>query len=272
MSQKIKNDKGEEIEVYTKEELEEAQKTSSQEALKPIREKMGLKDEDDFDKSFDETVKKAKERVDWEKVKGGKEKTKKEAQDAILKGLEEKGVKATINDKGEVVVDKDAQEANKDGITIEQAEAMTKKAAEDAVANDKYIEQKDTLLANLDEEKREDVDKHMQSLKDADVTGDTKQLFNMSLAALGVDAPKNMENPMGGYPNQTPNKPGDSEQEAKVDFADTDKGKRVMKDMGMTDEQITEAEKVSKDKPRMIREGRITNEKGRVASQHDVQK
>jgi hypothetical protein len=266
MPRKIKDENGNEIEVYSQEELDAAKTDASNEAMKPIREKMGLKDDDDFDKNLETTINKAKERVDWEKVSGGKEKAKKETQQEIINQLKEKGIEAKVNESGEIVVDNEKQEVNNPGMTKEEAEAISRQVLNDS----RYEESRDTLLGNLDEEKGKDVKSHMEELKNKGVPGDATQLFNMSLAALGVDAPTNMNNSMNNYPNNMPGQSSTQENRSAGDFADSPKGRHIMeKGFGMTSGDMKRVEEL-KDKPRMISEGRISNDGGRVANQHDV--
>lgn len=266
MPKKIKDENGNEVEVYSQEELDQAKKAGSDEARKAISDKLGVKEGEDFDKTLDSTIERSNKRIEFEKVRDGKEKTKQKAQEEILKQLKEKGIDAKIDEKtGQVVIDTEKQNQNNSGLSAEDAQKMM----DQTILNNKYKEEKTQLLSSLDEEKRADVEAQMTSLKNANVEGDTKQIFNMALAALGVDTPKNMDNSRGGYPNGSPENQGGGDRGGRGgDFANTPEGRTIQRNLGMSDEQIAEGEKL-KDQPRMIQEGRITNDGGRVANQHD---
>ena len=265
MPKKIKDENGNEVEVYTQEELDKAK----EEALNPIKEKLDLQDGEDFNEKLEATVGKAKKSEEYKEAlnqKGqGKEKTKQAAQEAMIKQLEEKGVKTKIDDNGNVVIDQEAQN-QQPGLTAEQAAAIAKKVQEDS----RYEENSSKLLSSLDEDKRGDVEKQMASLKEANISSDADILFNMALAATGVDAPANMNTNMpNNYPNNFPI-PNNATPQNRGDFADTPAGKQIMKNLGMSDDLIEEAAKVSEGKERMLKDGKIDPKDGRIANQFDV--
>lgn len=266
MPRKIKDENGNDVEVFSQEEIDAAKA----EATKSIHDKLGIKEGDDADKIIDETVSKAKERADWEKVSGGKEKTKKEAQQKVLDDLKEKGVEAKFDEDGKIVIDADKQAQTNSSITIEQAEEAARNAANQAVKNSDFEKARDVLISGLDKTKQEDVKSYINDLREKGVEGDVNQLFNMSIASLGVETPSNMGNNQAGYPNGLPNNMGNQQEKRTTDMADTPRGEKIMKEMGMLDSEIAKGKEL-KGKGRIIQEGKIVNnDDGAVGTEKDV--
>lgn len=257
----IKDENGNDIEVFTKEEMDEANKNAVNEAVKPIRETMGLKDGDDLMQGVTTIKKQADEKADWRSVRDGKTKTEQKAREDTIAKLKEQGVDAEINERGEVVI----KQQQNNNLTASEIEEITRKT----LAEENFKNESSRLLSSLPEDKRVDIQNKINELKGSGVQGDANQLFRMSLAALGVPAPVNMNNIPGGYPNGFP-MDNNMNNTPKGDYADTDRGRNIMRQMGVSEELIKHGETLS-DKPRMIEEGRVAGDgKTRIANQHDV--
>lgn len=263
MPKKIKDENGNEIDVYTQEEVEAA-KLEAAKPLSMIKEKFGISDTDDFDSKIEGLSQKVKATANWELIKEGKEQTKTKAQEEVIDKLRSQGINAIINDKGEVVVDNNPSQPQ-----LTQAEIEA--AAQKVLMQHEFSKEKNKLLSRLDEAKRADVEKQINTLKDAGVAGDAKQLFDMSLAALGVSAPANFNNQQNGYPNGLPFDNNMFQNEKRGDFADSAAAKQIMRNMGMSDDLIKRSSELSSS-DRIIKEGRMTNEGGTVNTYNDLNK
>lgn len=235
MPKKIKNENGEEVEVYTAEEVQAASE-------KKLREKLGIGEDDNLDEKLEEIKSGGNGNKDWNNLRN-KEKTLREN---TLKKFEELGIKAEFKEDGSIqVVDNQSKV-----MTPEEVARMV----DERQAQATFQQRTQSLLSGFELDKREDVGKLVEDLRSKGVNGQPEDLVRMAAVGLGVDTPSNF-NIGGNKGNNMPN--NNNQKQSTGSFADTDQGRFILKQMGMTDEQIDEGKKLETKYNDILKEGVI---------------